>query len=276
MIGRILGDMTTVIVPLDGSLDAEAALPYARTLAGPDGRLVLLTSVWHDEPPAPRQYHEHRALRLAVEPVESRVVLDRKPSEAILELAASLPGALVCMATHGRGGIGRALLGSTAEAVVREIDRPLLLVGPHARYSADRIEAANLVVAVDTPETAAALVPVATRLADRLHLHPWMVESVGPAPYPFVVDPSASTRLAQARGVAHAAELAAAHGQPADAKVVVANDPADGIVGFARDLPATYLVMGSHGRRGMARVALGSVAMRVVHRSPCPVLVVRP
>ncbi len=49
-----------------------------------------------------------------------------------------------------------------------------------------------------------------------------------------------------------------------------------GIVGFARDLPATYLVMGSHGRRGMARVALGSVAMRVVHRSPCPVLVVRP
>jgi nucleotide-binding universal stress UspA family protein len=65
-------------------------------------------------------------------------------------------------------------------------------------------------------------------------------------------------------------------GQPADSKVVVSEDPARGVVGFARDLPATCLVMGSHGRSGMARFTLGSVVMRVVHRSPCPVLVVRP
>ena len=125
-------------------------------------------------------------------------------------------------------------------------------------------------------DTAAALVPVAARFAARHHLHPWIVESVGPAPYPFVVDPSAPARSAQATAVTRAAEMLAAEGQPADSKVVVANDPANGIAGFARDLPATYLLMGSHARRGVSRFALGSTVMRVVHHSPCPVLVVRP
>jgi nucleotide-binding universal stress UspA family protein len=268
--------MTTVIVPLDGSVDAEAALPYARTLAGPDGRLVLVISVWRGEPPAPRQYLEDRALQLAGDPVESRVVLDREPSEAILLTARELPTALVCMAAHGRGALGQAVLGSTAEAVIRGSDRPLLLVGPRASYSASRAGAANLVVAVDTDETAARLAPHAARLAGRHHLHPWVVESVGPAPYPFAVDPAAPERLAEAAAVAHAAELLAAEGQTADTKVLIANDPADGIVAFARDLPASYVVMGAHARSGVARFALGSVTMRVVHRSPCPVLVVRP
>jgi nucleotide-binding universal stress UspA family protein len=268
--------MSTVIVPVDGSTGAELALPHARTLAGPDGRLVLVCGVWHDEPVAPRRYLDARARRLAGDPVECRVVLDRKPSEVILDVARELPNALVCMATHGRGGVTATLLGSTAEAVVRGIDRPTLLVGPQATYTAARRAAAGLLVAVDSPTTAEALVPAAAGFATRHHLHPWVVESVPPAPYPFVAESTVPLQLAETGGLARAVELLATEGHPTDSKVVVANDPAEGIVEFARDLPASYVVMGTHARSGFARLTLGSVAARVVHRSPCPVLVVRP
>jgi len=268
--------MTSVIVPLDGSREGEVALPHARAIAGPDGWLVLVCSVWHGEPPAPRRYLDDRARPLAGGPIECRVIPDRRPSEAILDVAEQLPDALVCMAAHGRSGIGAALLGSTAEAVVRGSKRPLLLVGPGASYAADRMTAGNLLVAVDAPATADALSPTVTGFAVRHHLHPWVVESVRPLPYPFVADPTLAARLGDAHGLTRAVELLTNEGLLTDSKVVVANDPANGIVDFARSLPASYIVMGTHGRSGITRFALGSVAMRVVHRSPCPVLVVRP
>ena len=56
--------MTKIIVPLDGSQEAELALPHARTLAGRDP-IMLLSSVWHGEPIAPRAYLEDRAAHLA-------------------------------------------------------------------------------------------------------------------------------------------------------------------------------------------------------------------
>jgi nucleotide-binding universal stress UspA family protein len=52
-------------------------------------------------------------------------------------------------------------------------------------------------------------------------------------------------------------------------------DPADEIVGLARTLRARYVVVGTHARHGFGRLVLGSVAMRVVRHSPCPVLVVK-
>jgi nucleotide-binding universal stress UspA family protein len=52
-------------------------------------------------------------------------------------------------------------------------------------------------------------------------------------------------------------------------------DPADEIVALARDLDADVVVTGTHGRRGLQRVRLGSVAERVVRLAPCAVYVVR-
>lgn len=51
--------------------------------------------------------------------------------------------------------------------------------------------------------------------------------------------------------------------------------PARAIVDYAADNDVDYVVMGCHGRSGVSRVLLGSVAESVVRRSPCPVLVVR-
>jgi len=53
------------------------------------------------------------------------------------------------------------------------------------------------------------------------------------------------------------------------------NTPADSIVDYAKAADIDVIVIGTHGRRALARLLLGSVAERVVRTSPCPVLTVR-
>jgi len=71
----------------------------------------------------------------------------------------------------------------------------------------------------------------------------------------------------------------AATGAGADVPVMVASesgDPADVIVRHARRHAIDLIVIGTHGRRGMSRMLLGSVASRVLREAPCPVLAVPP
>jgi nucleotide-binding universal stress UspA family protein len=56
---------------------------------------------------------------------------------------------------------------------------------------------------------------------------------------------------------------------------VVDGDPRDVILGMAGTVHADLIVIGSHGRRGLSRLILGSVAEDIVRRAPCPVLAVR-
>jgi nucleotide-binding universal stress UspA family protein len=57
---------------------------------------------------------------------------------------------------------------------------------------------------------------------------------------------------------------------------VVVGTPAEELVRWADDHRADLLVVGTHGRKGLPRLVLGSVAERVVRAAPCPVLVARP
>lgn len=59
------------------------------------------------------------------------------------------------------------------------------------------------------------------------------------------------------------------------AATVEVGDPRDTIVEAAQKLGADLIVMGTHGRRGLSRVVMGSVAEDVIRRAPCPVLTVR-
>lgn len=57
--------------------------------------------------------------------------------------------------------------------------------------------------------------------------------------------------------------------------VLLSAPAAEAIVGFARDDGVDLLVLASHGRKGMERLVLGSVAEAVLRSAPCPVLIVR-
>src|SRR5439155_18076193 len=87
-------------------------------------------------------------------------------------------------------------------------------------------------------------------------------------------DPEAKARqiaLAQIR------ELLAAEGiDVAAPEVRVSPDAAEAIVEYAKDVHADIIVVGTHGRSGVSRLLMGSVAEHVVRTAPCPVLVVRP
>ncbi|PCR88991.1 universal stress protein [Natrinema ejinorense] len=71
-----------------------------------------------------------------------------------------------------------------------------------------------------------------------------------------------------------ATELATEHGRTLETNVVT-GEPDDRIVAQAEEESVDLIVIGSHGREGISRVLLGSVAETVVRRSPVPVLVVR-
>ncbi len=266
--------MTNIIVPLDGSLEGELALPHARALADRDP-VILMSAIWKGEPVAPRRYLEERATTLVGPPVETQVTLDERPEHAVVELARSHQPSLICMATHGRNTLTETFMGSTAEAVTRASDDPILLVGPHATYVPSRAEARNLVVAVDGEISAEAIVPYAAAFARQRGLHMWTVQSVAPAPYPFVADARVPSQSLEGAGIDAAVAILARDEMSTDSKLLTAIEPADAIVAFARDLPASIVVIGSHARTGLARVALGNTAMRVVHSAPCPVLVIR-
>jgi nucleotide-binding universal stress UspA family protein len=256
--------MGPVIVPLDGSRLAESALTPARAVASGDP--IVLVRARDDGAQEPVAYLELRAAELAGEDVETMFVHDRPAPEAIALVARQHPGAMVCMATHGRSGLGEEVLGSVAEEVVRSVECPVVLVGPDV--DAEVVPTGDVVLAVDTVTTARAIAPVARDLASRHHLRLLALEITPPAPIPM-------SDAFDTRDGAAAAEAAELLGGTAQAMTVRDGEPARAIVRIARERPASYVVMRTHGRSGFARVALGSVAMRVVHRAPCPVVVVR-
>jgi nucleotide-binding universal stress UspA family protein len=57
--------------------------------------------------------------------------------------------------------------------------------------------------------------------------------------------------------------------------VVEMGEPAEAIVNYARANPIDLIVMSTHGRSGLARLVYGSVAEKLLHLAPCPVLLIR-
>ena len=147
-------DINRVIVPLDGSAFAEAVLPYATTLARRLGLKMTLLRVSPDDAPifsdsvslvdmltaveekAKRDASSYLA-RVARRVRESGLTVDEvllrgKASSGITEYAKGTENGMMALTTHGRSGVSRLLLGSVAEAVVRESGCPVLVVRPAA------------------------------------------------------------------------------------------------------------------------------------------------
>jgi nucleotide-binding universal stress UspA family protein len=266
---------TTVLVPLDGSALAARALAPARALAERTGAaLVLFTAWWGDDELRAQERLDRYVEDLGFEGASAEVVHDALIAPAILARAG--PETIVCMSTRGRGGLGEAVLGSVAEEVVRTSDRPVLLVGPNVEREAWASELwftdGTLLCPVDGSERSISVVPVARRWSDFLGLSLRVVEVV-PPPMGLQLRPEPDEGTRRARAAAEA--LAGLEGSP-DWEVIEEQDAAKALVDHARRLPVTLFVMATRARRGFARVALGSVTMQVVHRSPVPVLVVPP
>jgi nucleotide-binding universal stress UspA family protein len=271
--------MTTLVVPLDGSEFAERALRPACALAAqlPRGRVALVTVNPQSAEDTERYLRDRAGLFANVIDVELEVIEHGDPGDGILEAAAARPHSIVCMATHGHGGL-RALLGSVAERVICRSADPMVLVGPQCRVSLLPGEAGRMVVCSDGSQFSEEIMPIASAWAGYLRLEPWVVEVVAPDEAVVPADQPVRDREVEAASerLTRLTSPLDARGEPAHWKVLHGADLGETIAGFASRLPAVLIAMATHGRSGLARAALGSVATDVVRSSPCPVLIVRP
>jgi nucleotide-binding universal stress UspA family protein len=261
-----------VIVPLDGSEHADRALRPAIEVARRLGASVALLRAIHpdDTDVAETELAERIAEH---EPPDPETIIDTMngPVGAIADAVADHPNSLVCMTTHGRSGLTRVLLGSVAEETLREVDVPFLLVGP--AYVPGTGLGSSVIVPVDGSHRSEAVLPIAATWAAELGVSLWIVT---------VVDPAEAERM-QAKGsdlqensYVHrlASNMPAAKFQT-NWEVLHSADPADAITAFVEARSGGLIVMATHGRSGLARVALGSVASRVVHSHTGLTLVIR-
>jgi nucleotide-binding universal stress UspA family protein len=296
-----------IIVPLDGSTAAECALPLVRALAR---RLALpvdllavidlreiargvsaaeamfLDGLVAEESRRSADYLGRIEKTLAGLVVRSQCATG-SAAETIIETAAADAKALIVMATHGRSGLNRFLLGSVAEKVLRASSNPLLLVkvtDPAATEGDATLT--SVVVPLDGSELAEGVLPTVAELARQLDLEVFLVRayaipygaySAGEGFYDPVHLDAFQAMLKQESIDYLEAKVAQLKRNGLSKVSFVAKEglSADEIIKFAREVPTNLVAMSSHGRSGVKRWVLGSVTETVVRHSGDPVLVLR-
>ena len=190
---------------------------------------------------------------------------------------------LIAMATRGRDYPARTLLGSVADAVVRKAQIPILLVSETCTRLWREGGPRKMLIAVDESAVATSILKPATAFARQVGAMLFLLHVVDPvapsasAHAPVVARRVIRTELSSARtwldriGQGSALELEV----PAS-RVVLGAHVASTIVRVAEDEGADIIAMSTHGRGGLRRLVLGSVATNVLQRSTVPVLLVRP
>ena len=254
----------TLLVPLDGSPDAEVAVPVAEELAERFGAEIVIVAAQLDGV-MPRGRPDLAKESVHVYPQRTEVVRSDSVADAVRVVAEETNDPVVCMATHARSALGHALFGSVAEDVVRALAIPAVLVGPECSPTL-RLEG-PLLVCVDGSVASNAIVSIARDWALALETRVVLVNVFHP------LDVETATRPEPV--LAGALE---ALGSEVDVETLLVRgySPAGTIVGLVNELDPALVAIATHGRTGLARVALGSVATSVVRHSTCPVLVVRP
>jgi nucleotide-binding universal stress UspA family protein len=292
----------TVLVPYDGSEPSQCALAHALALKEGASTIVVVTIV--DETPIISQSattvtaYDPTPLFEALDEQGKAVLADAvarcaaanvtpstelvhdAPVPGILTMMQKYACDLVVMGTHARTGVARTFLGSTTEGVLRSSDVPVLTVRAAEPVAEEPF--ARALVGIDDSEASDAAVSVAGKLAhllgtkliacfaiDSNSLYENAV-SYGFDPVPLLRDMRADGEATVARSLARA-QIA-----PGTATVaIVEGKPASAVLDAAKENRATLIVLGSHGRRGLRRFFLGSVAESIVRRADIPVLVVR-
>ncbi len=215
--------------------------------------------------------------------------------ESIINLAHRYPDALIAISTHGRGGFSRMLMGSVTAKVVRAVSNPTLIVRCNERECPvvpDHFD--NVIVPLEGSDFAENALPYAAELALSFGARLTLVRTTPDSEF-FKVngewgsghgvdavkyyDPNRlATRLSESAKsyLWHKADMLSARFPSLDLEAVHAlESPSEKVIGLARQMDNPLVVMASHGRRGIGRALLGSVADRIVRHSSAPTLLVR-
>jgi nucleotide-binding universal stress UspA family protein len=285
-----------ILVPLDGSAAAEAALAYAELL--PSARVRLLQVEPDTNGPVPAREPEREAWRTA-RAADARAYLERvsstlrqqgrsvetgfefgDPADWIIASAGDAD--LIVMTTSGRGSGGRALFGSVADRVARHAQTPTLLVrATNALPGPPQV--ARVIVPLDGSALATQALPAAAMIANDLGVPMHLVRVLDADPVRASVEAGVLAGAAYARAqdeVRRQAEaeleqqvLALRNQDIAASAEIRAGSPALELLDAIA--PTDLVVMTSHGRGGFSRWLLGSVAEKIVREAAAPVMLVR-
>jgi len=292
---------STVIVGVDGSEPSASAVTFGARLAREHGgRLILCnavnwipvvaqleTAVPFDPNPLIEGMREQgiATLREACETAKvfgvatQLRVTDGEPAESILQIAHEEHAQIIVMGTHGRRGLGRLIVGSTTEALLRASDIPLLTVRAKTSDPSHRCFG-RILVAIDDSAPADAAVETVLNFPAEDRRHVAFVNIADPRSVAGLrghfLDATIHGVLRDRaqRIVDRALESARNRGVAAEGHVIEGGTDAELLVA-SRAENADLIVIGSHGRRGLQRFFLGSVAESIVRSAPIPVLVVR-
>lgn len=298
-----------IVVPVDGSDFGELSLPMALGIACKSGGQVRIVTVVTPLPsPQPTdEWVAVEAERLSVarehaetyqEDLRERVVLAGcdapvschvEEGAVVDELDAHVrrvEADLLVMTTHGRGPLRRAWLGSVADGLIRHTPCPILAIRPREgeKVKLERREFRRILVPLDGSRESRAILPRARELATLFDASLTLLRVIPPhfplsSPYiPHAAQEMRAHDLEEdaAREALEeeAAELRAA-GFRVDSHTVMGAHPAEEITGLAEAEEMDLVAMTTHGRGGVSRLVLGSVADKVVRGANIPVLLNR-
>jgi nucleotide-binding universal stress UspA family protein len=300
----------SIVVPLDGSTAAEHALPWAMSIAQQEGAALQLVRV--HVPPTPvmvgselasdvvldsalrdieLKYLEDMSNRLSgatTVPVR-HLLLEGTVAESVQDYARAVKAGLIVMTTHGRGAFIRFWLGSVADAIIRHSTVPTLLIRPLDEKAADlstRPFIHRIVIPLDGSPLAERIIAPATQLGKAvgaqydLVLVLDAVENIEALAqrkirlpggwFPEATEAKAESYLEQ---VAHRMR---GHSFIVHKSVIEHGSAAGAILDYAKTISHSVIAIATHGRSGLKRLLLGSVADKIIRAATMPVLVYHP
>jgi nucleotide-binding universal stress UspA family protein len=299
-----------ILVPLDGSLLSERALPYAAELARAAGASLTLIRAADAHPRLHLGVHQRHAadasnylrahadqLRAHDLVVNTAVVPGEPPRALVSEIERRQPD-LVVMSTHGRSGVDRLVHGSVTDTVLSHVGCPVMLVRAEpasGTSAAPWLAGKRVVVPLDGSRFSEAALPVAIDLARDLRSDILLAQAIVPVyQVPTDLELVAAPTMDQALWLVDA-EDAAAEYLNGLAYRLSESEHGLRVTGQARigpltevirelspaahdqlDSPIGLVVMATHSRTGLARALLGGDADAVVRADNLPVVLVRP
>lgn len=294
-----------ILVTLDGSPVSEAVLPYVRLLAASlrfpvemvsvidltelarsvsAGEALFLDQLAADETRRRRKYLESATQKFADGQITWRILKGNTES-MIAEYAARNSEAMLAMATHGRSGLNRWLLGSVAEKVLRSTSNPLLLIrATTTAVSDEQATIRSIIVPLDGSALAETVLKRVSELAKKLSAEVVLFRAYNiptgfyDAGGGFDVDLDRLLTQTELEVLHYLEEKKFALKTAGVDSVTIASRQgyeADEIIRYAGNQPDRLIAICSHGRSGVRRWALGSVAETVIRHCSNPVLVFR-
>ncbi|MUV48733.1 universal stress protein [Haloarcula sp. CBA1122] len=276
-----------ILVPTDGSPGSERAFEVAATLASTHDAAVHVLSVvdehgptddWDYDGDSPAEaFIESQADHVDTEGLSvTTAVREGVVHDAVLDYGDENEIDLIVMGTHGRTGVRRFLLGSVTEKVVRLADVPVLSVKADAEPGTVSFD--DILLPTDGSSGAAAAIEPTGALASATDATVHLVSVVDTRS--LGIDVGSSVIVDELESVAtdavgDASDRLSGMGVETVETAITHGVPYRAILDAIEEADADLVVIGTHGRTGIDRYLLGSVAEKLVRTSPVPVMTVR-